>query len=349
MNTVTNSSYFPFMRLPKELRLRVLSYSDLVDSRFGSREQQFIAYRFNRLQICARHADRRPHIQETSCDHCPHILSGSLLRVNRIIHEEAYEIMLTHNLIVLESGHAQNLKFLKSLSPLLRRRIQHLDIRFDLDLDFEEEGELNCCVFRDIPKFDLLIDYIGRHLNLAQLHLSLDLFDIYEYFADGPSVTRAQSVLALRAFKRISLPLIKLRGICTFHVFLPIHVRYEYIMEKIAAGPDYDSLKDSKPPLEYRDTTACHALRGKDQWWGVLEDCAMGTNIVMYETLDNHTALCKHPEMFIGLAMPPWHPYHLLSLEEEDRCPWYDHDACMEALKMAGTGHLPGTETSPQL
>ena len=345
MNPVENQSYFPFMRLPKELRLQVLRYSDLVDSRFGSQYQQFITYRFDRIQICSRHADRRSHSKEASCDHCPHILSSSLLRVNRIVHDEAYEIMLTHNLLVLESGHAQNLKFLRSLSPLVRSRIQHLDMRFELDRDFEEGAELVCCLFRDIPKFDLLIDYVGRNLNLAQLHFSLDLLDIYDYFADGPSLTRTQSVMALMAFKRISPLLIKLRGIRTFHVFLPLHIRYEYIMEKIAAGPDYDSLEDGKPPLEYRHRTACHAFRGKDEWWWAVEDCALCENAIMVDPLDDYIACCKHPERFTGVVVPPWNPYYVPGPEKEDRCLWYDHNACMEALEMASSGLLPGNQT----
>ena len=337
------------MRLPKELRLQVLEYSDLVDPRFGSMYHQFIAYRQGRIQIGSLHANREKHTSETLCDHCPLFLSSSLLRVSKTIYDEAFEVMLTCNLLVLESGHVQNLKFLQSLSPLLRKRIRHLDIRFDDDIDIYDDDEYGCCRFRNIPDFDLLIDYISRQLSLGQLRMSLDLFSIYWGVQSSDNFTRAQSLLALRAIKRISLPLIKLRGVQQLHVFLPLHMQYEYIMEKIAVGPDYDSLKDGKPPLADRHPDACHAIRNKkdikDRWW-YLKDVALEPDRVMHEQIEDWTASCNHPELVDGLGFVSWEPYRRLpGPGKRYLCVWYDQKACMEALKMASTGFLPGNNT----
>ena len=345
MTTEPTLSYFPFMRLPKELRLGVLEYSDLVDSRYGSKYQQFIAYRQGRIQVGSLHANRRTHTNKLSCDHCPHILSSSLLRVSKTLHEEAFEVMLTCNLLVLESGHAQNLVFLRSLSPLLRARIQHLDIRFE-EPDFEDGNDQYCCYFRNIPDFDHLIDYISRHMNLGRLYLSLDMLDDYLGFDSWDWFTRPLSMLALRAIKRITQPLIKLRGIKSFHVFLSMHMGYEYIMERIAAGPGYDSSMDGKPPSNLRTPLACHIFGDESDHWCPCIDFGLARDPDPDESEEQYIASCKHPEVFTNIDVPTRHPFRLLpGPEKREICTWYDHKAYVEALNMARSGLLPGNQT----
>ena len=318
------NDFFPFLRLPKELRLKVLEYSDLVDSRFGSLFQQCLVFNDGKLKILPRHADDELHTGRSSCKDCPHILSSSLLRVCKELHDEAYEVMFTNNLIVLESGMSANLEYLQSLPPKLCNRIRHLDIRFVEELDFADEPDVWCCNFADIPAFDRLIEYIAANLVLPRLDLTLDLLDIYqrhEYFS------AAQASLKLRSFQRLAKTLPKLRETKTFHVFLPLHFAYEKAMEQTAKGRDYDSSKDGKVPIQDRNRGACHArpepvnsvARRKE----LMDDGAYPDNVD--DRIELYTSDCTHPDWWEGIPMPPLIPQTVPTVRGWKRPRWWSY------------------------
>ncbi|MCJ1330273.1 hypothetical protein MMC10_006956 [Thelotrema lepadinum] len=338
-----SSTSFPFLRLPKEIRLQVLRHSDLVDSRFGSPFQQQLVYKHGRLKIRSHHADTSEHTSQGSCDFCPYILSGSLLRVNKQLRNEAFEIMITHNLLILNSGHTRNLEFLQALPTVTRNRIRHLDLKFNHGVDFAGEQDSECCFLSNFPDFDRLIGYISDHLSLSQLHLSLDLLEPWwGIVLNNPCTTPIQAALWLRAIKRISQPLHTLHKLKQFHVFLPVHSNYEYIMEQAALGPDYDSRNDGKVPLQAREHNACHAYPleeeedGEAEGW---EDAAIIlTNESPYESVEDYTKSCSHPEWFIGIPVPPLPstPGEVLELRRCWRVSlWYGQSSRNDALKIS--------------
>ena len=335
------SASFPFLRLPKEIRLQVLRHSDLVDSRSGSPFQQSLVYKHGRLKICSIHADTSQHTGSESCDSCPHILSGSILRTNKQLYDEGFEIMVSRNLLILHSGHTRNLEFLQSLPPVIRNRIGHLDLKFNYDIDFAREEDLECCFLTNFPEFDRLVGYISNHLCLSRLHLSLDLLEPYwGIVLNIPCATPTRAALWLRAIKRISQPLHKLRGLKKFHVFLPVHSNYEYIMEQAALGPDYDSRNDGKVPLQDRDHNACHAFplpEEEDEETEGWEDAAiLLVQESPYESAEDYTKSCSHPEWFIGMSVPPVPPistWRELSPDWNVRL-WYDQESRNEALQI---------------
>ena len=339
-----NASYtFPFLRLPKEIRLLVLKYSDLVDSRFGSWYQQPLLYKHGRLKVPGLHANFSCHTSETSCDFCPHIMSGSLLRVNKQLHDEAFEVLITSNLLILNSGHVKNLEFLQSLSPLIRNRIQHLDLKFNYDFDFADGEDFWCCFFWNFPDFDRLINYISNNLRLEQLHLTLDMLAIYDdVFWGNAYCTPAIAALWLRALKRISKPLPKLRGLQKFHVFSAVHAEYEHIMEQVAMGPDYDSHQDGKVPLEDRDSHACHAFpfdqRPKSR--NEIEDATLALEF-QNDNAEVLAETCSHPEWYTGIPIPPV-PSRPPPGQGWRDVGWYGQRARMEALEMTQRDYEPG-------
>ena len=297
--------HFPFTHLPKEIRLRVLRYSDLVDDRFGSEYQQALVYSHGRLQITPFHTANPAslHTDDTSCKHCPHILSGALLRVSKQLYDEAFETMLANNLLILKSGLVQDLKFLESLPLSVRIRIRNLDIEFTCH-DFSTDFGFFCCIFQSIPDFDRLVEYIAGNLQLSHLNLTLDLL----FPASLDSIGNAESAVALRALKRLGRPLPKLRGIKRLHVFLPFHTLYEEPLERLAVGPHYDSLQDEKVPWLRRAEGAIHAFldpyNRKDWYRMALIDAAtrpyLGTRSV-----EQIVRCCSNQEWFDGMPMPP--------------------------------------------
>lgn len=328
------------MQLPKEIRQQILQYSDLVDSRFGSQFQQCIVFKNNRIQIRNVHADQGQHTYRDDsdydsedesevkryCDHCPHILSGSLLAVNKQLREDALEVALTSNLLVLQSGHVQNLEFLQSLAPSIRNRIKHLDIKFNYDLDFHDENEFDCCMFRSIPDFDRLIEYIAAHMNLPQLNMSLNLMATYADFFDG-YISEPEVLLHLRSLKRLAQPLHQLRGIRRLYVFLPLHTEYEENMEKAAVGHDYDSYRDGKVPLKQRNPFSCHSLPETENAKSVAKkrrDVAwMAERGLDDRPVEEIIKKCPNQDWFSGMPIPRW-PKRGTGQEWFSQH-WYDH------------------------
>ena len=305
------------MELPKELRLLVLEHSDLVDSRFGSVYQQYLSYEDGRLRIHNRHADWGEHTNPPwSCDFCPHILSPSLLLVNKELRKDGLEIMITKNLLVLYSGFAQNLEFLMSLPRVTRSRIEHLDIKFaETDWADNQSPCAECCVFHDIPTFDRLIEYIGGNLNLSRLHLTLDLLERFkEYkYMNHLENTLGESALMLRAFKRLGKSLHRLNGIRSFMVYSAMFTEYEEDLECIGMGQaDYDSLEHGKVPISLRFWPACHVLphynESEKKWTPrmvpFLPFWDVGTRVV--ELANDHPQQeCEHSWWFEGYPLIP--------------------------------------------
>ena len=226
---------FQFMQLPKEVRLHILQYSDLVDPRFGSLFQQAVVHQAGRIQLRSKHADLSEHTSDSMCNCCPYLLSSALLCISKDFYEEAMEAMLTNNLLILHSGHEKSLSFLESLPSVTRNRISHLDIKFHRDHDFTDMDDFKCCFFSNLPVFDALIDYISKHVKLSQLHLTLDLLDAWGYFCYD-YFTSVNSSLHQRAIERLAKPLVKLNGTKSLHVYLPVHTVFEKTLEQIGTG-----------------------------------------------------------------------------------------------------------------
>ena len=278
-----------FLRLPREIRLEIFKYTDLVDLRQSSLEDHAILYEAGALRP-GHHAVERGKLAGQSCTSaisCSWPLSRSLFLVNKQIYNEAREVFFEHHRFVLAAGHNANLEWLHSLPDNCRRRIRRLHIRFkaerhDLykqymgiedefdpereaiisraesieDDDFEDPGgnESGCCLICNISGWDALLAHISTQLNLAKLHLAVDLGHIYQQGRTTNSYAPISAAITKRAIHRVSRPLItQLRGrIKSLFIFLPVHFELESSIEESVKGTEYNAVQSGKIPSKLR-------------------------------------------------------------------------------------------------
>ena len=305
------------LQLPKELRLEIFKYANLIDNRYDHARHEAIFLTENQIfkisdsRLCRRYPSCR------SCEYCepqPDRIERSLLIVNRQVHDEALEILLGHNRIILQNGHEKNLECLQALPQNIYKRLRRLHIRFSREHDFvlgKEAGP--CCVISNPHSWDKLISWIAANLTLSILHLSIDLGEGFYslYVADPVDV-----VFCMRAFQRVSLPLPKLRGLKDCFVFLPLKFRMEAQMERAATGnPAYSSIERNKvPPIE-RCCRLPHSWPPLGRYdaanssfihnWGML-DVAEDAKIrsPAYAAVEERGSSCLHKEWWVGLPVP---------------------------------------------
>ena len=316
---------FPFMQLPRELRLEVLKHSDLVDSRYGSEFHQSIGVCDGRLQINPWHGTMAyEHKSRPLCKYCEYPISNALMRVNKQLYYEAREIFLGYNRIILMDGHVKNLEFLKKLSSKERMLIRRLDLYFNDDIDFADEPDVWCCVISNPQYWEALIDFIANNLNLSQLQLSIDLGTMYMDLCDNPYYDQINAAFSHRAMLRLAKPLAKLHHIKRLHVFLPWHTPLETVMEQMAKGKEYDSINDGKVPANVRHDTTPHFHPSREDLksrrkhgWGIMDCTAKGNVLVRHswhpptrrkelaaQMIDDDLGDCTHPEWWVGMQKP---------------------------------------------
>ncbi|MCJ1381037.1 hypothetical protein MMC17_004146 [Xylographa soralifera] len=138
----------------------------------------------------------------------------------------------------LRSPLAQFIKALpKEALPHLRRVV----LTF-LGLDPEEFLQDE----RKVTEWEKAIDLLDREVNLPKLTLVLDIDEWY--LGQDPALSKAQH---LDIYMRILQPLIRIRGIRNFFVFLKPRALYgreiACILEKSVVGPEYDAVANGKP------------------------------------------------------------------------------------------------------
>ena len=317
---------FPFLRLPKEIQLEVLKWTDLVDNRHGNCDQAALWIqedgRFTVYNPLAEVEGK--YLCPYRCETCePHsgTINPSLLYVSKQLYPDALEILLRHNRIVLGNSHDCSLEYLKSLPPHLRRGIRHLHLQFHEDKDFDhDEDNRYCCVISNPEGWDRLIAWIANNLNLSILHLTIDLGASFPEIEDpdGTFFTSVDRAMFTRAYMRIAFPLVKLRGLYRCFVFLACNFEMEAGMERIAVGDAYSSLEYYKVPPDSRHFDVPHAWpptnipseEASSLGWGVKDRC--DELDPTHETVEMIESRCLHPEWWIDLH----HFLHLLRSDE---------------------------------
>ncbi|PYH86695.1 hypothetical protein BO82DRAFT_428097 [Aspergillus uvarum CBS 121591] len=125
--TATNTTPFPFLRLPRELRNQI--YQDLLT--VTDNGALWIRYSLSRQRwwdatpLCQLPGPRTPR---------PRLTLGLLLTC-KTIHTEAREILLSRNKIWLDAPPAKCLSFLTTLPPTISSKIHHLKLWMDVYLN----------------------------------------------------------------------------------------------------------------------------------------------------------------------------------------------------------------------
>ena len=247
-----SSTFTPYSRLPKEIKLLILSYTDLgllrgSGSAFKTNER--INVLNNKNTQCGWCCERCTSSYEQCC--CPwkraafsttctcRRIPASLLSLSREMRQDAYEVLLSSNCISFSQGPGKTLKFLMTLPSFtlqyyrhiqfLWESFEHLTPWFEAGLDLE---------------WRQLIQYMKTHLNLSNLRVTINCKDISNADLWLHSIDEAKPIFD--ACVNMLSPLPVLQGLKSFHVYLGWFRCLEAISEHAVMGPLYDSFADSK-------------------------------------------------------------------------------------------------------
>lgn len=257
-----------FDKLPKELRLRILFYTDLVAEYKRSREEDRISLvpggkvYYQGHKCCTQCTDalavcccpHRAAAFSTQCD-CFRILTGLFL-VNHHLYADAQEVLFSQNRFILEADFDVPRRWLQDLPARACLCIRKLDIKFRDD----EMTPLSLQGNKTSESWTALVETIRDRLAIGRLWLSIDAAEV-EVDVDYAG----QLEWLRRAHKGVMKPLVKhLPGLRKFHVFLSrfnedelVH-KQEMIYEQEMMGPQYDSCAEGKIPFYDRSSRHPH-------------------------------------------------------------------------------------------
>lgn len=237
---------FPFQRLPKELRLKVLEESDLVPEKrfFGSYGIFKFATLVWRRRLCYAKCNYsseaccciwRCGSFSLTCD-CPSSPMAYFL-VNRQLYNEAQEVFFPSNLFIIQALLYQ-LMFFNLLPPhqLSRLRCIQIEVSKTELIDWWTDQATH-------GRFSQLVRIIQRKLNLPHLELRVN---VNKCHLPGPLST-SEYKRSRRMITAFLDPLSKLRSLKKLFLYLEGLSHLEESLEKKIMGPDYDSARLGKP------------------------------------------------------------------------------------------------------
>ena len=246
--------------LPKEIRLEILSFTDLVvkdhphhavpglriwNRKILSNNRSPITPAFFlRQRDHARDKDPYPCRFEGGPTCACSVTANAILAVaNKTFHHEAKEVLLSHNLLVFEPQNPIQVKeWLESQGPLVKK-IRRLDIQFSL-FDGKSTSSPKCETWKkkngtQYHSWVVLAAFIRDNLRLEILDLSIDT--VLDGAVFGDKLLDAKYPV-LETFRKMVKPLRGFgmeRGLKSFTVFFWCCKNEELKAERAVMGPDY--------------------------------------------------------------------------------------------------------------
>lgn len=269
--------------LPKEIRLDILSHTDLVDRYWSSDEtgpSQRDGFEIEsgkfvpRPEVCCGNCSStlsicsctpRKAAFSTTCI-CPTV-PGALLRVSKLFFSESIEIFFSRNRFILSGDFAVTRCFLLDLPPVVA---QHLRI-VDLEISLQQLQDMRNVDSQTARDWEVLVASVASLLRLPKVWLSIDAGDM----RDVPLATNDRGIeddtYLHTSYPKIFNPLYQhLRGavLRKFRVFLCYWPDYEELVEREVMGPDYESSAEGKPSWKERRPRNPHVdqVRRERRW-----------------------------------------------------------------------------------
>ena len=237
---------FPqFNRLPREIRLLVLTKTGLVLRSDGFKEVEGISIpkgKAENLNLCCKQCTRslevcccqtRGAAYSTTC--ACHRIPTPLFYVSRRMSYEATEVCYSHNTFLLHGTITSMVDFLHRLSPFALRRLRMIDIRLKY-YQFEEWTDAGMPHAHD---WQSLISFMRENLSISNLALSLNLENCVGYFSldDDPDDDDESELVWLReTCTEMVIPVGQLQGLRSFRVMLGHLSYYESALEEMVFG-----------------------------------------------------------------------------------------------------------------
>ena len=268
-----SSRFIPYSRLPKEIKLLILSYTNLtlLHSHASTFEEN---ERINVMNSKIFHSgwccERCTSSYEQCC--CPwkraafsatctcRRIPSSLLSMSREMRQDAYEVLLSSNCISFSQGPRKTLNYLMALPSFTLKYYRHIQFLWEnsehitpwfeagLDLEWRE-----------------LVQYMKTHLNLSNLRITVNCRDCHDVGLSSLSIDETRYIFD--TYVNMFSTLRALQGLKSFHVYLGWFRGLEVISEHAVMSPLYDSFADGKHRCEYHENDA--SCRSWDIPWEV--------------------------------------------------------------------------------
>lgn len=178
--------------LPREIRLDILSRTDLVDYCWPSSPNNLpkrdgfeieAGKLLPRALTCCHNCTSTlsscscPSVHaaySTTCT-CPTV-PGALFRVSKLMNSEATEIFFSRNRFILSGDFASSRRFLFNLSSTVAQHLRIIDLQISFDQLFDMR-RLDCAITRD---WESLVASIASLLQLQKVWLSIDAGDMWD-------------------------------------------------------------------------------------------------------------------------------------------------------------------------
>ena len=242
--------HFPFERLPREIRLKVLEYTHLSGQANFSPSHQKLRFKSGEMRYRDTHLSRQPTCCMGCNDHldhcfCPHYRGSAsttcqcrripfeLFYVSKQMHEEAEYLLFSQNTFRFHQDFILTHKFLQSLSPAALASIMRMEIQFEgcqVNIFAQKRNYI-----RDqwVP----LLKFMSRYMAFTSLSLMIDC---------RHGLGRRDSVSCGRMlFERILQELRRLpeRPVEFFFLSKFGGPELDFELERLVMGEAYDNLK----------------------------------------------------------------------------------------------------------
>lgn len=291
--TATTNQTFPFLHLPVELQLKVLTCAELIVPFQGIGQPQGLmiesgsvqyprGYR-NDLKCCGKCTgtyrwgvcccNTKLDSFSTGCN-CYYLPTG-LLNVGKPLSNLAQDVLFSKNRIILGGDFDASRNWLLSRPKNLLSKIHSLELQITpRDIRDFEHSRKNSSVI----DWYWLIQTISEQLEPRSLALSIDASSVYEWVLDPPilfddfgmveEIDRDWFAILLELIYRVILnPFIarrdRFRHLKSFFVYWPCYAPLETKAEKLVMGDGYDAVKRGKIPYRDRDWRLPHGW----EWW----------------------------------------------------------------------------------
>ena len=247
------SGQFPFEKLPKELRMKILEQTNLAPKKHASSAYGVLqVFCWNgRLRdlgkCCSRCNDclesccclwlPAAYSRTCSCTYPP----TALFKVNRQMSCEAQDVFFSKNLFILTAP-LSSTSFLDVLNDTQLARIRRLEIYF-----WQQECWWDLLEKEHPMRWYRLVDTMKAKLDIRRLELRVNFFGICRN--ESTNTPRRKTPL-LRMSKQVLAPLRQLNGLLKLFIYC-FSDKLDAEDETEIMGPAYDSAKEGKPPGGY--------------------------------------------------------------------------------------------------
>jgi hypothetical protein len=257
---VPGGGTFPFERLPLELRLRIIGFTDIAPLNYnipvgdqlgveapdlwfsddGPSPKHCCRRCTETTKDCCCPSRRAAYSKGCTCRRIP----LELALVNKLFYHDVTEVLFSQNIFQFGQDPEKTISFFRHLPSRSLRLIRRVEYQFS-------EDEVECWQGSHYgPKWRDLITYLKNNLDLPSLSIIVS-FDTWELATDNEHEEINRSIYDI--YRQVTKALRMLDGACSVRFALCTFIALEPLMENAVMGEGYVCRNsEARVPLEER-------------------------------------------------------------------------------------------------